>query len=196
MTRARIAACALGLAAASCTQIFGMETPGRDPCEDGCLDATADPPVIHAGGTTSPPPNGSTGKHDAAIDVDPPPPPDASSAAPAPDAGPRMIQCGTTSHCNQLTETCCATAPNNNGFVFNCIAQGTTCPGVPISCARQSDCDAPSVCCANNTLQSCVTRGTCNGDLVCDPLLSPSDCPAGTQCMPFQDPSIPYYLCR
>jgi hypothetical protein len=188
------AACACVAVAAACTQVLGLDPPRRDPCDDGaCVDASDI-------ASQAPPPSGPAG-HRGPVDAGQPgvTPPVADTGAGVIDASPpdaaRMVRCGANSYCDERTQTCCA-FDHNNGFTFGCIDLTSTCPGVPIGCATQSDCDPPSDCCVTNTFQSCVSRGTCPGDFVCDPKNGSRDCPNGTLCQPFPDPSIPYSSCR
>lgn len=193
------AACALATSTFACTAVLGLDAPRLDPCSgDGCADASSTDPQTH----DSPPANtGGTGtRHDASVapDVSAPIPDPVTPDSSVPDTSnetPHQIKCGDRNYCNQLTETCCATF-QNNGYTFDCISQTTSCPGVPISCARQRDCDGPSVCCATETLQSCVTRNTCTGSLLCDPQSNNNDCPNGMRCVRFSDQSIPYFFCH
>lgn len=194
-TTQAVLACALLASPFGCTQVLGLDPPHRDPCADrDCSDAstdlaTSDPPA------TSTPPSGGSGvdASDAAhVTLDASHPEAASTA--------RLIRCGgdgaNLTYCEQATETCCA-LPNSDGtFFFGCVDLTQKCPGVPIGCAKQADCDAPSICCVADTFQSCVTHGTCNGDTVCDPLSPTNECPAPLQCLPYPNPSVPYYFCQ
>jgi len=186
---------ALLVASAGCTQVFGLDPPYRDPCADGeCPDASAslvpgDPPASSTG-------SGATGDASDASHS----PTQAPDASP-PDTAPatRLIRCGgggsNLTYCAQATETCCA-LPNSDGtFLFGCIDLAQKCTGVPIGCAKQADCDAPSICCVADTFQSCVTHGTCNGDVVCDPA-AVGECIAPQRCLPYPNPSVPYYFCQ
>jgi hypothetical protein len=194
ITRTAVA-CALLAASGGCAQVLGLDPPRRDPCADGeCFedfDASADFPP-----EPKPTPGGPVDKPDAARPVDASPARDAGSPDWAPP--PRMIRCGgegtPLSYCNQSTQTCCAFVEEGVGLKFTCIDQTTKCPGLPISCARQADCDTQSVCCATDSIQSCVSRGTC-AVYVCDPA-SAADCPTGTRCERFANPDDPYYTCR
>jgi hypothetical protein len=120
------------------------------------------------------------------------------AGSPDTSPAPTLFRCGggvTVSACDQTTETCCATF-DTNAFHFACQPQTASCLGVPISCARQADCPANSVCCVTDSSQSCVTRGTCTGDLVCDPNAPTSECQRGQLCVPFNNPTVPYFSCH
>ncbi len=192
--------------------MLGLDPPSRDACADGeCADAS--PGVVKPApgtGTTSGGPT-VTPTLPAVDDAGSPPGDDASTVDPTgtvdagPDVASRTLRCGApTTHdqyCDPSLETCCASSDGHGGFTFACYAGGPSVCGndVPITCARQADCPGTSVCCATSNYQMCVESGTCNGNnvsLVCDPQASPSECPSGYSCVPFQNPSIPYYACR
>jgi hypothetical protein len=188
-----ILACALLVASVGCTQVLGLDPPHRDPCADGdCTDASTalaseDPPDASPGTSV---PSVIDASHEAAPDASRP---DARVEA-------RLIRCGgngaNLTFCAQATQTCCA-LPNDDGtFLFGCVDLSQKCPGVPIGCAKQADCDAPSICCVADTFQSCVTHGTCNGDIVCDPSSPTAECVAPQTCLPYPNPAVPYYFCQ
>ena len=123
---------------------------------------------------------------------------DSGSTTPTKDAAvtvdtgtPRSIYCGgrssgTPTFCNGA-QTCCGTRDQDGLLTYACLAQGSTCGGIPIECSDKADCPGAQVCCAtfdNSTgYKSVSCSATCSGGTggvqflrLCDPDAPVDEC--------------------
>jgi len=199
-------AASAALAATACTAVLGLDPSVKDPCIlGGCVDGSTATASAGNGATgvssddaggagivdaTSPPSNPPS---------NPNPPGNPPADASAPDTAPNpalTLRFGTSTYCDPQREYCCATTISDGGYTFACVPNNTSCPGVPITCARESDCDIESVCCVTNGEQTCLAPSACNGGYVCDPDGGPYECPQGDTCDPFSNANVPYFECH
>lgn len=163
-------------------------------------------------GTTSGGIDGGGGGHDASNGVDAAPHKDGGGgvdAGPTPDAGnpdtgpvskDPGIFCGKDGNGNDVfcvvnQQACCAPAvPPGDVPPYKCVSGGGTCAGTRIACDDTADCPGKICCGSYDPNQQRYTevacRSSCSGQgpngtqliRMCDPVLSPSDCPNGTIC--------------
>jgi hypothetical protein len=204
-------AAALFAASSACTTVLGLVEPTLDPCPNGCPDANVTVPDANGDATTG----DTTEAPDAVAETSPndvttplaDAPPDVIPDVAA-DRGPSTgIRCGTgpTEIFCTAPEVCCLTLDDAGTASYACLSNASSCPGYPIACATNGDCNGTYVCCFYMSGIKCEpysttnSGGSCENVIVCDPNGPSDQCPGGQTCTIAyieNNFTLPYYGCH